>query len=87
MAGNKGTRGSNDRRTYSNLDRNILGKQLMNETFDTVLKDFPNIRDAELTKVQDMLLGKLVGRKIIHHYENGGLLTEEIESTQGKQEV
>ena len=60
----------------------------MNEKFDTVLKEFPNIRDAELIKVQDVLQGKLVGRTIIHvWYENGGLLTEETESTQGRQEV
>ena len=66
-----------DKRQKKNQsERKNLEKQLMNEPLDTVLKDFPNMSDADVTKLQEMLQGKLVGRKIVHvWYEDGGLMT------------
>ena len=64
------------RQKKNQLERKNLEKQLMNEPLDTVLKDFPNISEADVTKLQDILQGKLVGRKILHvWYEDGGLMT------------
>jgi len=56
--------------------RKEVEKMLKSGQLERVLKDFPDVSDASLSQLQEILHGGAVGKNILHvWYENGELIT------------